>query len=516
MHHLWRSASVYGSVVALCGVALLAPSAARAEGEPELPSVDEEEVPDLDERSADDSPALPSPDEEEVPSLDGQAEGPPEADEEASEDDQDGEEDANGDADEDGEPETTDIRDWLDTLPVDLSLRLEGRVGSRLDKDPAIERLSLAETRLQLHLEKQVSTAELKVVTTTDFLLDSRGDLSGVDLQRGTGLIDLRQAYLGMRPFEAVSLKVGRQIITWGTGDLLFINDLFPKDWRSFLLGRDLEYLKAPSDAARVDLAMGPASLDVVFTPQFDPDRFITGERLVFFDGARLHDDGEPIDIGIPDRVFEDVEVSGRARLAIASFEAALYGYHGFWKSPFGFDPTANQAIFPPLSVFGASLRGPLLGTLLSLEGGYYLSEDDTDGTNPFVPNSEIRALIGLERSFGAAFTASVQGYLESMQAYDEYLMGLPAGFVARDQNRAVVTARGTFDWAREQVRTSAFVFFSPTDNDAYVRYTLHWGIGRFTAIDLGANLFFGQRESTFFGQHQKNSNVYSALRFTL
>ncbi|MFW6031595.1 MAG: hypothetical protein ACOC9T_03300, partial [Myxococcota bacterium] len=32
-----------------------------------------------------------------------------------------------------------------------------------------------------------------------------------------------------------------------GTGDLVFLNDLFPKDWRSFLLGRDLDYLKAPS-----------------------------------------------------------------------------------------------------------------------------------------------------------------------------------------------------------------------------------------------------------------------------
>jgi len=506
----WRSASALGSLVALCGIALIGPGLARANepAGPELPSVDEEEVPELDDGSAGDSPALPDAEDEDVPSL--ESEEDDSADETIA---QDGEDDRGDDG---GTDQGTDIRDWLDTLPFDLSFRLEGRVGSRLDKDPAIERLPLAEARLQVHLEKQLSTKDIRFVTTTDFLYDSRGDTSGVDLQRGTGLIDLRQAYVGMRPFEALAVKVGRQIITWGTGDLLFINDLFPKDWRSFLLGRDLEYLKAPSDAARLDLAAGPASLDVVFTPQFDPDRFITGERLVFFDGASLHDDGEPIDVAVPDRAFTDVEVSARARTSLASFEAALYGYHGFWKSPFGFDPASNQAIFPSLSVFGASLRGPLLGTLLSLEGGYYLSEDDGDGIDPFVPNSEIRALVGIERAFGPVFTASVQGYLESMQSYDAYLMSLPAGFVARDQNRAVVTARGTLDWAREQVRTSAFLFFSPTDNDAYLRYTIHWGIGRFTAIDLGANLFFGNQETTFFGQHQKNSNVYGALRFTL
>jgi hypothetical protein len=36
--------------------------------------------------------------------------------------------------------------------------------------------------------------------------------------------------------------------------DLIFINDLFPKDWESFFIGRDTEYLKAPSDAAKISL----------------------------------------------------------------------------------------------------------------------------------------------------------------------------------------------------------------------------------------------------------------------
>ncbi len=63
------------------------------------------------------------------------------------------------------------------------------------------------------------------------------------------------------------SITLGRQILTWGTGDLVFINDLFPKDWVSFFIGRDVEYLKAPSDALKVSAFSSWANLDLVYTP---------------------------------------------------------------------------------------------------------------------------------------------------------------------------------------------------------------------------------------------------------
>jgi hypothetical protein len=77
-----------------------------------------------------------------------------------------------------------------------------------------------------------------------------------------------------------MDVKLGRQILTWGTGDLIFINDLFPKDWISFFIGRDTDYLKAPSDAIKVSLFGEQANLDIVYTPQFDSDRFIEGRCL--------------------------------------------------------------------------------------------------------------------------------------------------------------------------------------------------------------------------------------------
>ena len=38
---------------------------------------------------------------------------------------------------------------------------------------------------------------------------------------------------------NAFDLKIGQQVLTWGTGDYVFLNDLFPKDYQSFFSGRD-------------------------------------------------------------------------------------------------------------------------------------------------------------------------------------------------------------------------------------------------------------------------------------
>src|SRR5690606_33752852 len=100
---------------------------------------------------------------------------------------------------------------------------------------------TIAETRLQLKVEKFWAKAAFEY--TGDFIFD--GVMEKADY-------DLRQLRLTLRITDSLDLRVGRQVLTWGTGDLLFINDLFPKDWQSFFIGRDEEYLKAPSDSLRL------------------------------------------------------------------------------------------------------------------------------------------------------------------------------------------------------------------------------------------------------------------------
>ena len=151
-------------------------------------------------------------------------------------------------------------------FPIEIHGFYEIRTGYRVRKDKYEKDMSVMETRLQVDFSSYPDWGDLKV----------KGDVFG-DLVEEKGDFDLREACIFTQPLEFMDLKVGRQILTWGTGDLIFINDMFPKDWQSFFIGRDTEYLKAPSDAAKVSLFGDWANLDIVYTPQIDPDRFING-----------------------------------------------------------------------------------------------------------------------------------------------------------------------------------------------------------------------------------------------
>lgn len=400
-----------------------------------------------------------------------------------------------------------DNQDTDDLLSNDLPVEIHGfyeiRSGYRIRKDEYQKDMSIMETRLQVDLASYPDWGDLKV----------KGDVFG-DLVEEQADFDLREAYIFTQPLEFMDLKVGRQILTWGTGDLVFINDMFPKDWQSFFIGRDTEYLKAPSDAAKVSLFGDWANLDIVYTPKFDPDRFINGERVSYWSSTygRIAGQDAIIHTDRPNRWFRDSEIAGRLYKNINNYEVALYGYRGYFKSPGG--QAGTQAIFPDLNVYGASIRGNVGRGIGNLEIGYYESDDNQSGSNAYINNSELRFLAGYTQEVGKDFTAGLQYYIEHMTDYGEYLDSLSSG-PARDRDRHLVTVRLTKLLLNQNLRCSLFTYYSPTDKDVYMRPNLNYKASDNVALEVGANIFFGDHPNTFFGQFQNNSNLYVALRYS-
>ncbi len=489
---------------------LLMGTAFSPAGEPPLPAGLEEEKP------ADDGPALPAglEDAGEKAEADGPAlpaglggeEGGPSLpsglDEEAA--------DKEGDRGKEG-----DAQSWHEALPFSLTGFWEARAGARTQTDPYEKDASLGETRLQLQAERAWDAATLRV--TADFLYDPVLDRHAVDLETGQGWVDLRETYVLMRPLSMLDLKVGRQVLTWGTGDLLFINDLFPKDWNAFFIGRDAEYLKAPSDAIKASLFFPWANLDVLYVPRFDADRFIDGRRISYYSGilGRRAGRDAKIDPLRPDDWFADDEWAGRLYRTVGGVELALYAYDGFWKSPSGMDPASGRATFPRLTAYGASVRGPVGKGIANLEVGYYDSADDRDGDDPFVNNSEWRFLVGYEQELAQNFTAGLQYYVEHLVHHAAYERTLPAGAPARDAWRQVVTLRLTKLLLRQDLELSLFGYVSPSDEDAYVRGRIHYKLNDRWSAEIGTNVFWGDEAHTFFGQFEKNTNVYAGVRWS-
>ncbi len=391
----------------------------------------------------------------------------------------------------------------------------DARFGLRTQQDPHERRRAIAETRLQLDFEHDFSIFNLRLVT--DFIYDDLADSRQISLESGQGWLDLREVNLSFTPTEIVDIKIGRQILTWGSGDLLFINDLFPKDWQAFFMGREVEYLKAPSDAIKASFFNKLVNLDIVYIPRFDADRFIDGSRISFFSpqANSLSGRNAIIHTQKPTDSFNDHEVSLRLYKNIGVMEAALYAYDGFWKSPAGFNPVSGQATFPALRVYGASLRMPAANGIANFEVGYYDSRDDSKGRNPFINNSEFRLLAGYEQEIGKNLTLGLQYYLEQLLDYSDYKASLPVTVKARDHNRHLFTLRVTKMTHQQNMLWSLFIYASPSDQDVYLRPHIQYKIDDSWRVEAGANIFSGKNKDSFFGQFQDNTNFYGAVRFS-
>ena len=400
-------------------------------------------------------------------------------------------------------------------MEIDVHGFVDVRAGVRTQNDSNEKDTSLGEARFQLDLERMGDLSTIKI--RSDFLYDDVPENRTLDLEDGTGAIDLREMNILVSPLDFMDVKVGRQILTWGTGDLLFINDMFPKDWQSFFCGRDVEYLKAPSDAVFVSLFPRFANIDIAYTPRFDSDRYISGDRISYWNpmlGDRAGRDAV-IDPDKSDEWFENNETAIRIYKNVVGYELAAYAYDGYWKTPQGMDPVTMRAFFPELSVYGASVRGGLGKGLINFEGGYYDSKDDSDGSDPFVPNDEARVLIGYERELMKDLSAGFQYYVEHMLDYNDYKSALPGGQNARDEDRQVATIRLTKQALNQTLTLSLFTYYSPTDKDAYLRPVIKYKVTDVWLVTVGGNVFLGEDDHTFFGQFEKNNNVYGGVRYS-
>lgn len=381
------------------------------------------------------------------------------------------------------------------------------------DDNAKSDHIILGEARFRLEARHENDLASLSF--KGDFLADGYND---------TISVDIREAVVAFRPFSWMDVKAGRQVLTWGTADLLFLNDLFPKDWVSFMSGREDEYLKAPSTSIKVSMYSGVANLDLIWNPVFQSDRYIMGERLSFFNpmaNAFVGNDEWVGAIRPIDRKLKNGEFHGRLYKNISGIELALYGYLGFHKQPMaGYlmdstDPMSVAPAFSRLGVYGASARGTLLGGIYNLETAFYHSLDDKDGNDPMTPNHQLRSIVGYEHELIAKMTLGVQYYNEFILQYDELEANSPNTAVEPDELRHVVTVRWMYRLLRDDLILGLFAFYSPSDKDFYLRPKIQYKMNDALKLTLGANVLWGDQDHTMFGMLRNNTNVYARARYT-
>ena len=363
-----------------------------------------------------------------------------------------------------------------------------------------------ADERLRLEISGDTAKGRLSFLFKGDLFHDAVAN-------KPDGVV--REAYLDYSR-AWLDLRAGRQIVTWGVGDLLFINDVFPKDWSAFFSGRPVEYLKVGVDAAKLHVATPALNAELVVIPFFEPDTLPKPERFFFFDPlanvqSRL--------LREPSTTTGNTEFALRLYRRAFESDVSLYAYRGYWRQPsfrpdeFPF-PSQLQGFFPQLAVYGASAQRSIGAGLLSLEAGYYDSQDDRHGTGPAIPNSQFRFLVGYQRQLASEFTLGAQYYAESMLDYAAYETTLPAGFPLQDRTRHLLTLRLTKFLKYQTWKLSIFSFYSPSDQDALLIPEVWHAFTDRLSLTVGANIFEGRQPTTFLGQFDRNDNLYIAIRF--
>tara|TARA_B110000438_G_scaffold292683_1_gene331385 strand:- start:5 stop:1324 length:1320 start_codon:yes stop_codon:yes gene_type:complete len=330
-------------------------------------------------------------------------------------------------------------------------------------------------------------------------------------------IFQTRELSMSASPFSFLDIKAGRQVLTWGTGDYLFLNDLFAKDWQSFFAGRADEYLKAPSTSIRTNWFYNAVNFTLVWTPEFTPDNYLNGERFSFY-SPQAQQIVAPANGFSVDNTHK-AQWAARLNTRINDIEVSLYGYQGFWPTPEGTKQSANnvmqnQAYFPALNTWGVSAITPFKGGILNVEYASYNSIDDNQGTNNMIANGQHKFLIGFEHELAKNLTANMQYYLERTKHYQALVNNsqLPEQLVA--ENRHLVTLRLSYRALRQTLTYSMFAFYSPNDKDGYLKPSVNYQYNDQWLLSAGANIFFGEDEFSFFGQLEKNTNAWLRARY--
>lgn len=360
----------------------------------------------------------------------------------------------------------------------------------------------LSEERLQIELNAESDEGDTAMVAKIDFLNDH---------VVGNADIDVRELY-GEYIADDFEVRIGRQMLTWGVTDRLFINDVFPKNWSAFFSGQPLEYMKIGSDMAKIFLFGDSWDVELALIPIAQFDITPGSDRFVVFDPG--------FSVVQPEKKLSNGEVAGRFHTTFGTTDIALYLFKGFWHQP-DKGVAGSNIIYPRLNSYGFTVQDTMFGGVLSLEAGFYHSIDDSSGTNPFIANSQYRYMVGYEREIVTDVTLGLQWYGEVMKNHAGYLAGAQPAFQADSgpkplpEHRKIVTVNLRALWMNQTLTTSLFFMGIGDAGGRMLNPDLHYAVTDSFSVNAGGHAFWGGHDTGMLGTMKDDDNVYMNVKWT-
>ncbi|MDP2107012.1 MAG: hypothetical protein Q8J76_13535, partial [Desulfobulbaceae bacterium] len=103
----------------------------------------------------------------------------------------------------------------------------------------------------------------------------------------------------------------------------------------------------------------------------------------------------------------------------------------------------------------------------------------------------------------------------EQILDYGQYQQALAPGAPVTDQYRHLFSLRLTRLLLNQNLRLSLFAYYSPSDQDFYLRPKASYKLSDHWNLEAGGNLFAGRHDHTFFGQFDRTTNLYAGVRYS-
>lgn len=326
--------------------------------------------------------------------------------------------------------------------------------------------------------------------------------------------LDVRELWGEWRG-DAIEIRAGRQMATWGVADRLFIADIWPKDWAAFYAGLPLEYMKKPVDALRFSAFAGSLDGELWLVPRGQVDVVPKVDRWNVYTPPGIKGERKP------QAGLKDAEIALRLHAPLGGWDINLYAARTHWHQPDkGFDPAAGVIIYPRLNVLALTLQGQILGGVLSVEAGRYQSVDDKAGTNPAIANSQDRWLAGYEHELMPDVTLAVQFYGERMRNYASYWSAAQNAFAAGlgpepvRQHRVYATAN-LRALMLNQTLTATLFAMGVQHGGRMVNPELAYAVNDALTVAAGGHIFWGGPDTWTLGMMKNNDNAYLWARWS-
>lgn len=306
--------------------------------------------------------------------------------------------------------------------------------------------------------------------------------------------------YLDYRT-NLVDFRFGQQLIFWGVADWVSPTDII-NPWNHQRLSGEIEDYRLPVLAANATVYVNDFQLQGVVIPVFDPVEtpLPPGTEVV-----------------LPEKKFSNSQWGARVTSYLGMADISLTVFDGYEHSPAMMVDKKLRAKYLRYQLIGFDIIQPF-GSLALKSEVVYLHRPDRDGTDPFVRNSQIRSLVGLDYNPTDRISINFQGNFDTYLDYDvdeetERLvsLGLAEMFTAeRAMNRQTSLI---LSWqALDFVTVQTIGLYNIEAKDALMMAFASWDIADGFQALFGTIIFEGPQTSMF-GRLDKQDKLFLEIK---